>query len=266
MQSPVRIAQGKKGRLYVSDYLTETIIELEAGPGAVYAAAAFTVPGKPLAVAWARGNRLLVGNSTTKSVDVYQATSGRWLYSLGGQGSVSDPSDIAIDAKRKYAFVVDGDAGVVKVFDLKRGFLVRTISGPGPGPSYLQNPTGIAVDETRQQVLVADYGDPDQPDSPPAVKVFSYDGTHVQTIAGKSGMLGARFSRPQGLAVAGSGRIFLVDALAGEILVLDRETGSVLATLGRRGSGPGELRRTTIRTVQLALDRGCHTHANAFNP
>jgi DNA-binding beta-propeller fold protein YncE len=269
MASPVRVAIGGKGRLFVSDFLAEAVFELEAGPGGARVARAFTIPGRPLGVAWARRNRLLVGNSSTGSVDVYRATNGKYLYSLGGRGTFEEPTDIAVDLRRNLAFVLDSRAKSIKVFRLKDGAPLRTISGPGPGDYYLQSPTGVAVDEVRREVLVSDYGDPTRSDSPPAVKIYGYDGTYLQTISGKAGMLGQRFSRPQGLAVVNpavrrwkrcqekplrrrkrkecepvsgaSARILVVDAVAGEVLVLDRESGDLLQTLGSFGSGPQQL-------------------------
>ncbi|UCF19036.1 MAG: hypothetical protein JSU87_14055 [Gemmatimonadota bacterium] len=241
MQSPVRIAQDKQGRLYVSDYQSQSVVMLDAGGGGVFVAAAFTVPGNPLGIEWAKGNLLLVGNATTRTVDVYRTTNGKWFYSLGGVGAIGDPSDIAADSDRDLAFVVDGEAFAVKVFDLRNGALLYTISGPGPGSYYLQNPTAIALDPSRGEVLVSDFGDPAVSGSPPSVKIYTYEGDHVKTLSGKSGMLGQKFSRPQGLAVDALGRILLVDAVAGEVLVLDRQTGNVLETYGTLGSGPGEL-------------------------
>ncbi len=241
MQSPVRIAQDKKGNLYVSDYQSQAVLTLEADGGGVFVAAAFTVPGKPLGVAWAKGNLLLVGNATTQTVDVYKTSNGKWLFALGGVGAIGDPSDIAVDSDRDLVFVVDGEALAVRVFDLKDGAPLHTISGPGPGSYYLQNPTAVALDPVHGEVLVSDYGDPLLSGSPPSVKIYTYEGDHVRTLSGKSGMIGQKFSRPQGLAVDALGRILLVDAVAGEVLVLDRETGSVLETHGTLGSGPGEL-------------------------
>ncbi|MFQ6098516.1 MAG: hypothetical protein ACE5O2_12390 [Armatimonadota bacterium] len=241
MESPVRIAVGKKGRLFVSDFFLRVVFELEAGADGARVERALAIPGRPLGVAWAGGNRLIVGNASTQSVDVYRAKNGKWLYSLGGPGAVKDPTDIAVDRRRRLAFVLDGYAQTVRVFALRDGSPLHTISAPGPGDHYLQHPTGIAVDPARREVLVSDYGEPTYADSPPAVKIFRYNGTHVKTISGQAGMLGQRFSRPQGLAVDGAGRILVVDALAGEVLVLDRETGDVLQTLGSLGSGPGEL-------------------------
>ena len=61
------------------------------------------------------------------------------------------------------------------------------------------------------------------------------------TISGKAGMMGNRFSKPQGLAVDDAGHIFLVDCWLGYVLVIDRASGGTLKTLGAYGTDPGQL-------------------------
>jgi DNA-binding beta-propeller fold protein YncE len=144
-----------------------------------------------------------------------------------------------VDTKRRLVFVLDGQGRTVLVYRMN-GDLRGTIGRRGTGTEALQNPTGLAVDPLRREVLISDYGDPRTSD-PPAIKIFSYGGAFVGAISGKSGMLGRRFSRPQGLAVDGADHVFVTEAVAGEVIVLDRETGATLKTLGALGVGPGEL-------------------------
>lgn len=239
--SPVRIALGE-GRLYVSDFSAGAVFEVKMSAGRMRIAGSFPVAGRPLGVAYANGY-LLIGDAETGAVDVYGTrgkNKGTRLYSL--LGDFSDPTDIAIDAARDLVFVLDGFESKVKVFRLSDGSVWGTISGPGSTDVALQNPTGIAVDPARQEVIVSDYGDPAASGLEPALKVFSYDGSWVSKISGKAGMFGRRFSRPQGLAVDASGRILMVEAMAGEVQILDRETGELLETLGAFGDGPGQLR------------------------
>lgn len=239
LQSPIRIALGGRGRLFVSDYNAETIVAFKARRGRVFSVGGLSLAGRPLGVAAVK-NQLIVGNATAQSVDVYRIPNGKRLYTLAAPGTVTDPTDIAVDARLRLVFVLDGRGKSIKVFSLKERALVNTLSGPGLGAYDLQNPTGIAVDPTRREVLVSDYGKPGDGVSP-SIKIFTYDGYPVKRISGKAGMLGQRFSRPQGLAVDAAGRILMVDALAGEVQVLDRETGGLVETLGSFGSGPGEL-------------------------
>jgi len=227
MRSPVRMTSTRNGWLLVSDYHRRVILRVD--PATLLADQAFSVDGKPAAVGlW--GERIFVGNTTTHTIDVFGAR-GQWRYSFGA-GAVEHPTDLAVARERRLVFVVDGRQGVVKIFDA-RGNLQYTIK-------ELWKPTGIALDETRQEVLVSDYGNLSYGERA-SVKIFSYTGTLITTISGKMGMMGNRFSRPQGLAVDGNGHIFVVDALSGEVLVLDRETGATVETLGEFGLDPGQL-------------------------
>ncbi len=239
--SPIRLAKANNGNLLVSDSRTRRIVELKKGDLQVMRC--FEVKGKPVAVA-ADGSKIYVGNTKTHRVEVYRKN-GRLLYTLGGEGyEFQRPVDIAIDKARGYVFVVDGGTKLVEVFDVSTdpvGTLLRTIPAGGADPDVLTNPTAIAVDTTRQEVIVSDYGQLGVGHA--RVQIFDYAGNHLKSISGKAGMMSKRFSRPQGLAVDGQGHIFLVDCFIGRVLVLDRNTGATVKSLGTygRSGAPGEM-------------------------
>ncbi|MFQ5791704.1 MAG: NHL repeat-containing protein [Acidobacteriota bacterium] len=237
LRSPVRVALASRRILLVSDYREKAIIALKRP--SLRPVWTLAVPGRPSGIASTK-RRLFVGNETTGSVEVYNMA-GTWLYDLGGEkGNVQQPTDIAIDSGRGLVFVVDGHDKVIKVFDVA-GPLVRTISEPGPELHQLAHPTGIALDKINQQVLVSDYGDPATGLSA-RVQIYDYTGEHVGAIVGNDVVPQEyRFSRPQGLAVDGRGRIFLVDSLLGQVLVFDRASGTGVKILGSYGSDPGQL-------------------------
>jgi DNA-binding beta-propeller fold protein YncE len=240
-RAPVRIALTSNRDLLVSDYQQQMILRMDGVNLAIHEA--FRAEGRPLAIATDSEGRLYIGNETHQSVEVYDPK-GRYLYELGfAQGIVKVPNDMAIDASRGLVFVVDSQEKNVKVFDTQGPFR-STISGPGPAPYQLAHPTGIALDEGRREVLVSDYGDPEG-GIPPRIQIYDYSGNYLGTISGED-----RFSRPQGLAVDGSGRIFLVDCLLGQVLAFDRHTGALLKTLGSFGSDPGQL----FLPLDLVLD------------
>ncbi len=246
--APVRAALGQGTTLFVSDFRNGVIYQMAFPGSRVKVAQTIPVPGGPLGIAWAK-NTLFVGLAEAGRVDAYRSpgqarytvAARRWLFSLGGSGTFTEPTDIAVDTLQSLIFVLDAQQRAVKVFDLADGTPRFTISGPGLGAEQLQNPTALAVDPVGQEIVVSDYGEPTEPSTQPALKVFDYQGVLLTTISGKQGMMGQRFSRPQGLAVDGAGRIFMADALSGEVMVFDRQSGSLLTTFGTFGSGPGEL-------------------------
>ena len=242
LESPARIAHGENGTAWVTDARTARVVHLDLrGPQPRVTGSIDLKKAEPLAVAYAAG-RLFVGNVTDGRVDIYDVArkKPRVTGSLGE--AVAYPADIAIDPAQDLVFVLDGGDRVIKVFSLGTGVPLYHISGPGLAEFDLQNATGITIDPVTREVLVSDYGEPD-PAAPvaPRIKIFTYAGAAVVSFSGKTGMLGQRFSRPQGLALNASGHILVVEAMAGEIVVLDRSTGATLATLGSFGTLPGEL-------------------------
>lgn len=237
--TPVRMVLAPSGRLLVTDAKAGMVFGVD--PATLQPNEALRVGGKPVALGLA-GNRVLVGNVATQTVEVFNPT-GRFQYAFGGgPGAVQYPTDLAVDIDADLVFVVDAGAKQVKVFDL-HGRLERVISGPGPEPAQLQRPVGIAVDPSRREILVSDAG---TAGDHAAIKFFGYDGTYSGEISGKGkcGMLGCSggFSTPQGLALDSQGRVYLADVLLAQILVYDRETGELLTALGGRHIGPPGLR------------------------
>ncbi len=237
--TPVRISAGTGNSYWVSDFSGRRIYRVRYKRNKIVTVRTFAIEGFPLGIAWAQ-NRLLVGNVTRGTVSAYSAR-GRWLYDLAPEGSVIDPTDIAVDVRARLVFVLDAQDRSVKVYRLRRRGLVRQISQIGLGDYDLQNPTGITIDRHRRRVYVSDYGELAGAGANAAIKIFDYRGNPVGRIAGKSGMLGARFSRPQGLALGPAGRLYLAEALAGEVQIYDLGTGDQIGTLGTFGDGPGEL-------------------------
>lgn len=235
--SPVRIAVGPDGQFLVSDHKARKIWILHRESLAVVRS--IDVDGKPLGVAFAEG-RIYVGNETLGAVEVYTPSGKRKAVMGLGEERAGKPTDIAVDSEGRRLYVVDSRAKCVKVCHLDGEFLF-TIPAVYPNASVLADPTGIAVDAARGELLVSDFGDGSY-SARPRIQIFKLDGTHAGQISGKSGMLGARFSRPQGLAVDPLGRVVMTDSLSCEVFILDRATGQTLDTLGGFGLDPGQLR------------------------
>jgi len=238
LHSPIRLTMTSEGNLLASDYQSGMVVTIDHN--SLKATHCFPVEGRPLGVAYAKGH-IYVGNVSKKCVEVYNR-GGKKMFNLGSPTEViKHPTDIAVDERSNYLFVVDGVEKSVKMFHLIRGQYIRTIPTSNPNNTILANPTGIAVDPASKEVFVSDYGDDNQYIQP-RIQILDYNGNLVDTISGKQGMFGTRFSRPQGLAVDESGHVFMVDCYSSEILVFDRFNGDLLKTLGGYGTEPGQLR------------------------
>lgn len=224
IKAPMRIAPGSNGVFFVSDYLGKKIVSFNrATPDKPETA--MLVNGHPLGIVFTK-KFLIVGNDSTGTIDVYHTVSKRKIKSFETEVPIQ-ASDLAFDENDNALFVADSRNHEVKVFAMM-GQLLRTFGLDAP----LSDPKGIAIDPVARQVFVSDYGDPRVGISA-SINIFDYDGKLLKRFTGA-------FSRPQGIAVAG-GRIYFVDAMLGQVVILDRGTGTRLAALGSFGVAPGSL-------------------------
>lgn len=132
-------------------------------------------------------------------------------------------------------FIADSNAQLVHVFDLKTRRYARW--APGPKEQRLAQPVALAYDPAGRLLVSDSVGG--------CVVVFNMSGA-VEARLGE-GVL----SRPCGLVVDRvGGRIIVADAAAHQIAMLSM-TGDLLATMGQRGTAPGEFNFPT----NVALDR-----------
>ncbi len=227
--SPVRIAQGPGHTVLVSEYRRQAIVFVDTDT--LQERRKIKVEGKPLGVAWSNG-LVYVGNESTGRVYVY-GPDNTIILTIGDTGSMV-PNDLAVDQERGRIYVADCREKVVKVF-MTTGEYIYNI-----GESSLTNPTAVSYDPVRHELLVSDFGDPGV-GIPPSIQIYDGDGGQVATVSGihKTGMFSstATFVRPQGVAAGMDGKIYLVDSFLGQLLVLDRENGALLASFDSSVSG-----------------------------
>jgi DNA-binding beta-propeller fold protein YncE len=196
----------------------------------------FKVDGLPLGIAQDR-RFIYVGNRSEGSVDIYHGSrKGLRMARRIKTDEPMQPNDIAIDAGARQFFVVDGAANDVKVFTLS-GRLVRTIDGFGD----LFDPKSVAIHAKSRSIAVTDAGDP-KTGMPASVQVYDYSGRQLLRKTGG-------FSAPRGVAVSAD-RLFVADALLGQVLVFDRKTGEYLGAFGSFGTDPGQL----LFPIDVAFD------------
>jgi DNA-binding beta-propeller fold protein YncE len=245
LRAPVRIALLPSRYVLVTDIRLRAVVEWDTRRNR--AVRTIPIEGKPVGVAWAWG-LILVGNDSKHAVEVY-APGGNLLYTLGEAGQVERPSDIAVDLRRELVFVSDPKRGRVLVYS-RKGALLRTLPAPGEQPLY--QPTGLAVDPERGEVLVSDFGQNAWP-MEAWLRIYDYQGHYLAGISGDASR-DYGFSRPEGLASNGEGQIYLADSLRSQVLVFDRDTLQGVALLGNPGTQPGQL----LLPLDVAIDPKSH--------
>ena len=264
MDSPIRITHTDSGWLLATD--SRRGVLLRVNPATLLADQALNVKAKPLAVGMLN-TEIYVGIEDQAAVKVY-SSAGDPLGYLATPGSVGHPGDLAVERTLGQVFVLDGLARDVKIYDAAARVLVSTL-----GQGQLLTPSGIALDEARQEVLISDYGEVGQP---AAVRIFSYAiadfGALKATLSGAGicNYMGCRdgFSRPRGLAVH-NGRIYIPDVMYRQVLVFDRATLTKLTQLGSGDPALSDLRMPSDVTITPQGDvfvTNPQTHSVAMFP
>jgi len=255
VQNPRRLAEGPDGSVLVTDRRYGTVVAVGRNDLQPVWSALLPNEGAPFGLAMLK-RTVYVGNTATKKVEAYRvfgsgaATTLRFAFNLGDDAGVFvNPTSIAVDQNEKLVFVLDSASKTISAYRHNGAFShsFQPIGLDG----LLLSPVSVAVDETRREILVGDYGNP-RPDfagcsfcgpaAPARIMIFDYTGQLLFQITGDgSTHITARFARVQGLAASADGRIFAADPLGNRIFVFDRITGAVLEELGTEGSAPGQL-------------------------
>jgi len=185
----------------------------------------------PLALAVDELGSIYVGESGSGSVAVFDAA---WTLvdKLGsGDGEFQNPIDIAIDTATGNAFVADGDADLIKVYNAAGAHLF-SFGGTGTATGRFDFPSAVHV-TSGAEVWVGDQNND-------RLQVFGTDGTFLRCFGYQSGEA-RKFGRIEGIAEDSLGRIYVADGFHGHVKVLDQQ-GVELAAVAAFGEGPGELK------------------------
>jgi len=162
---------------------------------------------------------------------------------LGKQEAVGMVSPIGVCTDgRDTVYIADSGASAVHVYDLARERYKRWTPGKNDPP--FQQPIGVAFDPSGR-ILVSDalVG---------AIFAFDLSGSFLGVIGEEA------LNRPCGMAVADeSGEIYVADAGAHQIVVLDRN-GGLVRRLGARGGADGQFNFPT----HVAFDSAGHLYVS----
>lgn len=121
-------------------------------------------------------------------------------------------------------WISDSAAGRIWILDRKGRPL------PGPAAEHVSRPTGMAVDEAAQLVVVVDTLDH-------SLKCFDYSGRLVKTI-GRRGTGPCEFNFPTAIFIDSKQRMVVGDTMNFRVQVLDPD-GACIGMFGEAGDGAG---------------------------
>lgn len=222
--------------------------------------------------------RLLVTDAAHGWVQVFEATTGRFLDRFGGKGDTEQnpdkPEDSAVD-RDDHVFVADCNTGFIQKYAPDFPWL-QTFTGYGAQPGQAIKPEFMDIRDGRLYVpeagnhragvfdlsgrylfsFAAHDTAPGEMDNPEAckfgpqgvlyltdlkndrVQVFDCDGKPLLAWDG-TGVAAGQFHSPVGLAIDAVGRVYVTEIGNNRVKVFDLD-GSFLTKWGRRGISAGE--------------------------
>lgn len=225
---------------------------------------------QPVSVAVDENGVLFVGDTQLGVVGMDLAKKRMWFFLKVSPDAPTAATGIAVDSKFVYA--TDSAQNQVTMFD-KEGHRLKTLSAS----EGIQRPVGVAVDESKDLVVVVNGGDhtvllfnrslklikkvgargdkPGQFNFPTyccivpgkgfavsdtanfRVQVFSPEGKFISTF-GQQGDYSGSFSMPKGMATDPEGNLYVVDAKFCNFQIF-RTDGQVLLYVGNGGTARG---------------------------
>ncbi|MCG3127671.1 MAG: Virginiamycin B lyase [Phycisphaerae bacterium] len=147
------------------------------------------------------------------------------------QTSAGKPTGLGVERAARKLYAADTHYSRVSVFDFD-GTPLETFGSYGDGPGQFRLPTDVALD-AKGNIYVAEYGGND--------RISVFDAAHDYQMSFDGSDSGLRLERPQSLAFAGDGTLWVADACNHRVCHFDAQ-GRFLSSFGVLGEAAGALR------------------------
>ena len=226
LEAPLRLSTDELGNIYVADAVAKAIIKFEPSGNFLES---IQVLDEPVSVAVNSEGKLFIGDGATGTIYRYDPSLGAEEFYTGSKYPSS--MEFGLD---DILYVADSELKQVLALDMS-GDLVQTM-----GSGILDLPTGIAVDNNKQRILVGEHGGAGTGFSPTVrVYIFDFQGTLINSF-GSHGSTDGKFYRIQGLTVGRCGNIYVLDPYQARVSIFD-ESGTFITKFGDFGLQSGEL-------------------------
>ncbi len=184
----------------------------------------------PYAITGDRKGRLFVVDTFLQKVQYFDAAAKQFHAFPPAEQAMTSPIAIAVNNSNGTIYVADSKEGIIKAF---KG--IEDTKPQAIGKDFLQRPTGIAVHQEKNELLVVDTK---------LSQIFRFDlQTHrVLGTFGTKGKKTGQFNHPTNITVATDGTLLITDALNFRIQRYSA-TGQFLQTFGSAGDSPGHFSR-----------------------
>ncbi len=183
----------------------------------------------PYGVTVDSGGRMYVVDTFQRRVQLYDTSAGKFSAFPADDHPMTSPIGIVVDNDGRI-YITESQDGIIKVFNGANDTSPLTI-----GKDLLQRPTGIAINQINNELLVVDTK---------LAQIFSFD-LHNLKLKGSFGAIGVetgQFNNPTNIAVTRDGNILITDALNFRIQIFSAQ-GAFQKTFGSAGNSPGYFSR-----------------------
>jgi DNA-binding beta-propeller fold protein YncE len=183
----------------------------------------------PYGVTVDSAGRLYAVDTLQRRIQVFDATAGEFSTFPDDDHPMTSPIGIAVD-KGGRIYVSDSQDNIIKVFNGAGDDSPLTI-----GNGLFQRPTGVAVNQASNELLVVDT-------KLAQVFRFDLDSHKLKGTFGAKGVEAGQFNNPTNITVTREGTLLITDALNFRIQVFSTE-GVFQWTFGSAGDSPGHFAR-----------------------
>ncbi len=183
----------------------------------------------PYGVTVDSAGRLYALDTIQRRIQVFDATAGEFSIFPDDDHPITSPIGIAVDNIGRIC-ISDSQDNVIKVFKDTGDVFPITI-----GDSLFQRPTGIAVNQLNNELLVVDT-------KLAQVFRFDLDSYKLKGTFGAKGAGSGQFNHPTNIAVTKNGNLLITDTLNFRIQIFSAD-GAFLWTFGSAGDSPGHFAR-----------------------
>ncbi len=173
--------------------------------------------------------RLYAVDTYQRRIQVFDATAGEFSIFPSDEHPLTSPIGIVVDQGGRI-YVSDSLDGIIKVFKGTDDTSPHTI-----GKDLFQRPTGIAINQINNELLVVDT-------KLSQIFRFDLDSHKLKGTFGARGAETGQFNNPTNIAVTKEGTLLITDALNCRIQIFSAE-GAFQRTFGSTGDSPGHFAR-----------------------
>ncbi|MDD3813194.1 MAG: 6-bladed beta-propeller [Desulfocapsaceae bacterium] len=183
----------------------------------------------PYGVTVDSSGRMYVVDTFQKKIQLFDMTAGEYSVFPTDDSPMSSPIGIVVD-KIGRIYVTDSQDSIIKVFNGTDDTSPTTI-----GDGLFQRPTGIAINQENNELLVVDTK---------LAQIFriDLDNHQLKGTFGSKGVENGQFNNPTNITVTDAGTILVTDALNFRIQIFSSQ-GAFQGTFGSAGNSPGHFSR-----------------------